>query len=375
MPRDARPGRRGGFGKHGVRMMIRSVSCKQYEVWRRAGRGGVLRSISCALVFGALAACASDGMRPQKPVVMTGDGTAAAAPMSPYSLTQFEADKKRYDAAALAATQVLESRLKEGTQPTDIERKAAYASASFYRDVMINRIRADIRDHSGTFEETLRQNIAEWATSADFVELGLAAATTITGGESAKTVLAAILTAIKGARLSVDKNFFRERTTEAIISALRSTRLAQDAAIVGKMSDLGADKYTFEEAWNDLVDLYYAGTLTSGFQTLAEEAGAKAIDAEQKKQNVDEQRSPTLRFARNATADEVATRGRLIDALQAMTEEQARAILTEVGATLPTNGEFRQALQSFIQPLTDPADPMYQKLTAAYNNALGAGKW
>lgn len=356
-------------------MMIRTVSCMQALLWRRAGRAGALRALTCAFVFGTLAACASDGMRPQKPVVMVGDGTATGAPMSPYSLKQFAEDKSRYDAAALAATQVVEARLKEGRQLTDIERRAAYASASFYRDVMINRIRADIRDHSGTFEETLRQNIAEWATSADFVELGLAAATTITGGESAKTVLAAILTAIKGARLSVDKNFFRERTTEAIISALRSTRLAQDAAIMGKMSDLGADKYTFEEAWNDLVDLYYAGTLTSGFQTLAEEAGTRATEAEQKKQNVDEQRSPTLRFARNATAEEVATRGRLIDALQAMTEEQAQAILTDVGATLPTDGKFREALQTLIQPLTDPADPMYPKLTAAYNNALGAGKW
>ena len=305
-----------------------------------------------------LAGCKADETRPDRPGLMA--ETTDVNGLLRYTLEQYKADKLVYDESIKAAR----------VEPEAIKAGKQYEVARLYRDVMINRIRADIRDHSGEFEDNIRQKIAEWATGADFVELGLSAATTIVGGEQAKTVLAAILTAVKGGRISVDKNFFRERTSEAIISALRSTRLKQDAAIVEKMATLDVKQYTFEESWNDLVDLYYAGTLASGFQTLAEQAGAEATKAAEKRADVQKSRVELAA----ATPDEITLMGRLYAALSKMTEDQARAILTELQVAIPADDMPRIVLQQELRKLP-PGDPRTPAFEAAYDSTLGKGAW
>ncbi len=314
--------------------------------------------LAVAAVAALLAGCKGDDTRPDRPAVMA--DVAAAQSVLRYSLEEYKQDKAVYD-EALQATR---------SAPDAAAAAAQYEAATVARDVMINRIRGDIRDHSGEFEDTLRQRIAEWSTGADFVELGLAAATTITGGEQAKSVLAAILTAIKGARISVDKNFFRERTSEAIVAALRSTRLTQDAAIVRKMSMLDVRKYTFEEAWNDLIDLYYAGTLASAFQTLAEEAGARADEARQEMAAVDAKRVEIAA----ATPDEIQLMGRLYGALRDMTDDQASAVLREIQVAVPAGTKPRSALQKELRRLP-PGSERLNDIAKAYDKVLGPEKW
>ncbi|MCC7388456.1 MAG: hypothetical protein IT431_06770 [Phycisphaerales bacterium] len=198
--------------------------------------------------------------------------------MSPYLVGQFDADLVRYRAAVDGAD---------------------FATARRLRDMMINRIRADIRLNSGEFEDQLRHDMARWATGADVTELGLALATTVVGGEQTKTVLGAILTAVKGSRISIDKNYFREKSSEALIAMLRASRVEQDNQIVGKMSSLDVMGYPFEEAWNDLVDLYYAGTLTSALQRLSEKAGATADQAREDQAELTEQRVRSVEYNLN----------------------------------------------------------------------------
>lgn len=214
--------------------------------------------------------CAESRLRPARPLVMQ-PSVDGAVGMMHYTVAELNSHREQYDAALSG-------------QPMNVTK------ATFWRDRMISRVRADIRWHSGEFDEKLRERMAEWETFADFGELGLALATTITGGESTKTVLGAVMTAVKGGRISVDKNYFREKGSEAIISMLRANRIEKDALIVRKMSSMNASKYTFEEAWNDLVDLYYAGTLTSAFQRLADQAGAKAEQAAGEMKEAEENR-------------------------------------------------------------------------------------
>lgn len=222
-----------------------------------------------ALFLAVSPGCAESRLRPAKPAVMVvsdGEGTS----LTPYSAAQLKGDLEQYRDA-----------MKElGEADTREKQDAARRKAREYRDKMIGRIRADIRWNSGEFEEHLRERMAGWETGADLAELSLSLATTVTGGEGSKTVLAAILTAVKGARISVDKNYFREKTSEALISMLRAARIEKDTLIVRKMTALDVHEYTFEEAWNDLIDLYYAGTLTSALQRLADHAGAKSEEAQ-----------------------------------------------------------------------------------------------
>lgn len=68
--------------------------------------------------------------------------------------------------------------------------------------------------------------MASYDTIADITELGVTLATTIVNGERVKTVLAAALTAFKGTRTAIDKNFFRAQTLPIIIKEMDSLRAA-----------------------------------------------------------------------------------------------------------------------------------------------------
>jgi hypothetical protein len=155
------------------------------------------------------------------------------------------------------------------------------------RDAIINRIRLDVEANYRNYESTLFLDRANTNLGADFLELGLAFATTVSNGERVKSVLGAVLSGIKGTRLSYDKNFFREKTVEIIISKMQASRDEVKNRIIQKMSGLPADKYTLEEAMGDLVEFFHAGTLQGGIQALANEAGKAAIDAKDQAEEID----------------------------------------------------------------------------------------
>ncbi len=192
---------------------------------------------------------------------------------------------------------------------TDYEKyKTAYEGnqldqARRLRDALINRIRVDIELNYREYESKLFLNRAGTNLGADFLELGIAFATTVSNGERVKTVLGSVLTGFKGTRLSYDKNFFRERTIEIIITQMQAYRENTKNRILKKMSELSAEKYSFEEAWVDLTEFFYAGTLQGGLQSLANEAGKDAAKAKEETEQ--------LELVRIATTDEVAELGKI----------------------------------------------------------------
>ena len=150
------------------------------------------------------------------------------------------------------------------------------------RDMMINRIMVDTEGDYKEYEITVFADRAKFDTAGDILELGITAATTVSNGARVKTVLAAALSGVTGSRLSYDKNFYREKTTEIIISKMQASRTVIKNQIVDKMTSLDADRYPFEEAWIDLIDFFYAGTVEGGLEALAVDAGSSAKAAADK---------------------------------------------------------------------------------------------
>jgi len=224
--------------------------------------------------------------------------------------------------------------------------------ATRLRDAMIQRIRVEIEINYRQFELSLFSSRATFATGADWVELGLAGAATITGGEHAKTVLAGILTALKGGRLSVDKNWFREKTTETIISAMQAERNKKLLLITGKMAANEAMHYTFEEAWADLVDYFYAGTLEAGIQALAVETGKAAANAKDDFQKAEKLRIPTLA---KASPEAIATVEQLTDRLTELQKNddkpEAKRIVDALQITREAGNTDFQLLREAIDKL------------------------
>ena len=125
------------------------------------------------------------------------------------------------------------------------------------------------------YETKLFLNQGRFNVGSDFLQLGLAAGTTVINGARAKTVLSAILSGVTGTSLSVDKNYFRQQTAQAIASSMEANRDRVKAVILQQLAQ-DTVIYPFAAARADLIRYFFAGTLSSGLQQLHQEAAANA---------------------------------------------------------------------------------------------------
>jgi hypothetical protein len=257
--------------------------------------------------------------------------------MLKYSPKQFESDVKDYREALV---------------------KGDIKSATTLRDRMVQRVRLEIDGNYHQFESKLFENRAYFNTSADWVELSLAGAVAVVGGEHAKTVLGVVLTGVKGGRLSLDKNFFREKTTETLMSAMQAERGRRLIIITKKITEGDASQYSWDEAWVDLLNYFYAGTIESGLLAIASQTGAEATDAKNEVRRVEKERADKFSL-RTASREEIYDVRDMTKTLGAMVKanDTARAghILDELGVKHAAGDDVFALLREQIDAL-EPGD-------------------
>jgi len=159
--------------------------------------------------------------------------------------------------------------------------KSDLDTAKTQRNQIVFRIIAQIDAAYGGFELSLSTRRAGVQTSGDAAQLGLSAAATLVGASEVKDILSASSTAFQGTRLSFDKNFYEQKTTEALISQMRASRKSLQAQILRSLSSRDVNSYPLEAAWGDVVSYYYAGTIPSALVDIASKAGNDAVKADQ----------------------------------------------------------------------------------------------
>jgi hypothetical protein len=157
----------------------------------------------------------------------------------------------------------------------------ALDTAKTQRDQIVFHIIAQIDSAYGAFELDLSTHRAGAQTAADATQLGLTAAATVVGATEVKDILSATSTAFQGTRISFDKNFFEQKTTEALVSQMRATRKTLNAQILLSLSTRDVKNYPLESAWSEVVSYYYAGTIPSALVDIASKAGNDAVKADQ----------------------------------------------------------------------------------------------
>ncbi len=166
-----------------------------------------------------------------------------------------------------------------------------YVAARALRDQIVYRTLADIESAYGRFEVRLTTDRARESVLADTAELGLSAASTVVAASDVKDILTASLSGLQGTQLSFDKNFFREKTTESLISQMRADRKNLEAQIISRLATQDVipttDKatnaaiaaYSLDAAWIDVTQYYYAGTIPSALVSIATTTGNNATNA------------------------------------------------------------------------------------------------
>ena len=191
-----------------------------------------------------------------------------------------------------------------------------------------------------------------WA--ADMAELGMSAATTVVGGAATKAAIGAVLTGFKGARLSAEKNFFREKSTEVVVAAMQAERSKKLALILQKM-DQGVDRYPFEDAAVDLVEFFYVGTVEGALQNLVIETGERAKTEKAALHTVQVVRA---RIAAVSAAELKLTQDMQIRMNEIMVAKNilaAQAVLKKLGVTVADNQAIEQLLTEFRKTPYDAA--------------------
>lgn len=171
-------------------------------------------------------------------------------------------------------SQNLVAKYSNGTYPL-----AAYTN-KYFRNQLIDDLVLLINDNYSEYERSFYSNNAFANTASDLVVLGLSSAATVVGGEGVKTALAATITGISGAKMSVSKEFFAEQSRIALIAKMRALRIQKMAEIEEHKKHPITD-YPLSRALLDVQDLAECGTLVSGLQGLVEQSSASLANAKE----------------------------------------------------------------------------------------------
>lgn len=241
------------------------------------------------------------------------------------------------------------------------------------RNQMAYRVMADIESNYGSFEMKLSSDRAAQSTLADAATMGLTAAATVVGASDVKDILAATATSFQGAWTSYDKNFFQQKTTEALIAQMRATRKNKQAQLIASLANRDLVSYPWDAVWIDLVDFYYAGTVPSALVEIASNSGEQAKAAAATLNAVINQQA---KMAIGARAAFMKLQADLADPQKAPTAATTlRKILTGAGYQPSANASaaellalFRKALAD-ADPDADPSEEKLRNLDAAVANA------
>lgn len=131
-----------------------------------------------------------------------------------------------------------------------------------------------------SFEAELYQGRAFFETSTDLAILGLGAAGGIIAHSGTQAIISAISGGIGGSRVSINKNYFHETSTQALIAKMQSARKSKLETMRKAMASLNTADYSLARGLSDLAEYYNAGTIVGALQNIVADAGAEARKAD-----------------------------------------------------------------------------------------------
>ena len=151
---------------------------------------------------------------------------------------------------------------------------------TYYRNKIVFLTKMEIDKNYAAFRNSFFGERAATETLLDIAQIGLTSAATLAAGETIKTVLAAVATGVSGSRLSFNKNFFKEKSPDLLISRMDALRVEKWSQIHLQLMNSTDDTYSLYEAEGDLFAYYQAGSLQTAFQNIIAESGATQMNAE-----------------------------------------------------------------------------------------------
>ncbi|MBL4641918.1 MAG: hypothetical protein JKX86_08865 [Verrucomicrobiales bacterium] len=216
-----------------------------------------------------------------------------------------------------------------------------------YRNYVVASYTSAIDKRYRTFTDQLRSGSRGSALGFGLLQLGLTGATAL-AKEADVSELATITAIATGAGAVVDENVFFDRTMPAIIAAMDAERAGIKTDIARKKA-LSADRYSLDEAIDDLDRLQRAGRLDRALARITRAAEADRVAQEEE-----------LNAITSACDD--------ISVLAAPLNERFRNL---VGTQDGENPELRQTAASVLRLEVEPGTvPTWTGLREAFDQKL-----
>jgi hypothetical protein len=190
--------------------------------------------------------------------------TLGGQPRSPFDQTQIDKrssafDKDRFDNCMTA--------LQKKADDADQCRNSLITDQLDVIDYVYNQFKVSVFKTSGLVDIT-----------GDLLSGALSGASTITGGQQAKTVLSGIATVITGSKSSIDKNLFLQQSAHVLIGRMDALRIAALKPIrVGLLQP--STNYPVWQAVRDVQSYLSAGSLGAAITDIENNSGKAAADA------------------------------------------------------------------------------------------------
>jgi len=133
--------------------------------------------------------------------------------------------------------------------------------------------------HYNQFIQRITLNKQKLDTASDILSLGVSLAIPLTSNIGTKDTLGALSAGITGAKTSIDKNFFYEKTIPVLISQMNALRKKSRIPILQGI-DKSASEYRLTDAIIDLNEYYFSGTFIGALQSIQTEAGKVQSNAD-----------------------------------------------------------------------------------------------
>jgi hypothetical protein len=246
-----------------------------------------------------------------------------------------------------ADLKALSEQFSSATSVTSYYTQAAAGNAVGARNRFITGRLVQIDLNYIQFIRTLTTDKQRLETATDLASLTLNIAGTLTGGEQAKANLAAAAALLNGTRATIDKQYFFEKSMDALVGTMNAKRKAVLVGILQGLATKSVDEYPFELALTQLNEYYMAGTLNGAIQFINVQSAEqeKASDIEIKK-------IPHLTETTRALNDQIKA---LTDALANATADSARQALTALGEDTSKSGadllQMKTALKGKVRDI------------------------
>lgn len=185
-------------------------------------------------------------------------------------------------------------------------------------------------------------------SAVDILTLSLNLAGAAVGSAGTKTILSSIAAGVTGSKISVDKNYYYEKTVPALVAEMNAKRKQTLIPILeGIKKDL--DDYPFTQAVTDLHNYYFAGTLIGAIQAIQADAGISEQKADEK-----------IEILSQITEKDITTKGSLTDAIRNLKAEDFDKVKNALKLLAPLKeppADFESAksqLQSHVRNARTP---------------------